>query len=324
MINSVPSPEGKLAYIGKIIKIEPIQEADLIESATVVCGQGGKWIGVVGKCQFTVGDECVAYLQDAVLPEDCGLDFMAKSDWRVKMRRFKGVPSECLIDVKKIDGDIGTDVTHLLNVRKFFKPIPENMQGQTLGDFPSFIPKTDEQNFQSVPHLVEYMKGKQFVATVKYDGTSCTAYKYQGHFGVCSRTLELKDGNNVYWNTCRNIGIPEGYALQIEIHGEKINKNPAGIKGTEPRAFSLYDIEKHEYLSAVHLSAMCEKLGITQVDLVMTGDYFEFTEDELRKLAEGTYPNGKQREGIVVRPLEEARVNGDRVSFKVINLNYER
>lgn len=32
----------KLVYVGKIIAIEPIEGADFISSATVVCGAGGK------------------------------------------------------------------------------------------------------------------------------------------------------------------------------------------------------------------------------------------------------------------------------------------
>ena len=322
-VNSIPSPDGKLAYIGKIIKIEPIPNADLIESATVVCGAGGRWQGVIGKGSFSLGDECVVYLQDAVLPEDCGLDFMAKSDWRVKIKRFRGAPSECLIDSKKIGGVIGDDVTHLLNVRKFYKPLPENMQGLALGNFPSFIPKTDELNFQTATHLVEYMQGKQFVATEKVDGTSCTIFRHQGHFGVCSRSLELKDGDNVYWNNCRDLDIPEGLALQLEVYGEKINKNPTGIKGSGKVAFTLYDIEKHEYINHAGLTNFCRERNIPQVKVTGEG-VFNFSDDDLRRLAEGTYPNGKQQEGIVIRPISEARVNGDRVSFKVLNLLYNK
>lgn len=33
---------AKLAYIGKIVDIQPIKKADFIVSAMVVCGEGGK------------------------------------------------------------------------------------------------------------------------------------------------------------------------------------------------------------------------------------------------------------------------------------------
>jgi hypothetical protein len=39
-------------------------------------------------------------------------------------------------------------------------------------------------------------------------------------------------------------------------------------------------------------------------------------------MAAGEYPGGGPREGIVVRPQFEAQVDGDRLSFKVINPAY--
>ncbi len=36
-----------LVYIGKIIAMEAIEGADFIASATVICGKGGKWKGIV-------------------------------------------------------------------------------------------------------------------------------------------------------------------------------------------------------------------------------------------------------------------------------------
>jgi nucleoside-triphosphatase THEP1 len=43
----------------------------------------------------------------------------------------------------------------------------------------------------------------------------------------------------------------------------------------------------------------------------------------LREIAEGTYQSGVQREGIVIRPVREMRVEGQRLSFKVVNLLYK-
>ena len=322
-VNSIPSPDGKLAYIGKIIKIEPISNADLIESATVVCGVGGQWQGIVGKGSFSLGDECVVYLQDAVLPEDCGLDFMSKFDWTVAVKRFRGAPSECLIAAKSVSGDVGQDVTNVLRVRKFYEPLPKELDGVALGYLPSFLTRTHEFNFQAVPHLVEFMQGKDFVATQKYDGESCVVYSYQGHYGVCSRQVEYNDGDNVFWKTCGHLDIPEGYALKLEIHGRGIKKNKLGLDRISAAAFTLYDIAKHEYLPYDAMYDFCLDRHIEIVRVVRRGN-FNYSTDDLRRLAEGTYPNGKQQEGIVIRPTTEARVNGDRASFKVLNLLYEK
>ncbi len=39
---------SKVAVIGKIVMIETIKDADRIKLATVVCGDAGRWTGVVG------------------------------------------------------------------------------------------------------------------------------------------------------------------------------------------------------------------------------------------------------------------------------------
>ena len=38
-----------LAYIGKVIKVRPIEGADKIHSVQAVCGKGGIWNGVASK-----------------------------------------------------------------------------------------------------------------------------------------------------------------------------------------------------------------------------------------------------------------------------------
>ena len=47
-----------------------------------------------------------------------------------------------------------------------------------------------------------------------------------------------------------------------------------------------------------------------------------FSSQGIELLGEGTYANGKQREGVVVRSQEN--VGTLPISFKVINLGYER
>ena len=53
-----------LVYVGKIVLLEDIPNAHFIKSATVVCGKGGKWRGVVRKSDFSKGDKCLVYLPD--------------------------------------------------------------------------------------------------------------------------------------------------------------------------------------------------------------------------------------------------------------------
>lgn len=168
----------KLAVIGTVSEVKAIEGADRIHQAIVDCGEEGQWSGVVGK-DINTDNKVVVFLQDAILPENERWDFMAKHKWRVRMARFKGVPSECVIvPAIALEQPLfnGTDLTETYGVKKHEKPIPAQIAGDVRGNFPSFIPKTDEPNFQRIRNLEELMTGWDWVATVKYDGTSCTAW----------------------------------------------------------------------------------------------------------------------------------------------------
>lgn len=326
-----------LAYIGQIVRIDDIENADYIQSASVDCGAGGKWGVVIRKGDFEIGDLCEVYLQDSLLPEhDDRFDFMAKNNYRVRMMRLRGVPSEALVmPVQKTLRSehiwpVGTDITSVAGVFKYEKPLPTSIGGDVLGHFPSFIPKTDEPNFQKVPHLLDALEGNPFVATVKYDGTSATAYRNDDHIGVCGRNYELKeDDKNTLWRVTKESGIYEvlksvqyNIAFQFEVIGPGIQKNPMGLDSVQARVFDIYDITEQGYMSHYRYRAICAHNHIPTVKLAMTGNRFEFTEDQLRAAAEIKYDNGRHGEGLVFRSRDPMHVLGERVSFKVINLNY--
>lgn len=315
----------KLAVIGKLISIEPIAGADRIKKAAVVCGDAGKWIGAVG-LNHQVGELVTVFLQDAVLPPNERWAFMEKHHWRVRMCRFKGVPSECVIIQGAPEMPPGTDLTSALGVTKFYKPLPASMSGEVAGNFPSFIPKTDEPNFQTVPEMVERMGTEPWVATIKCDGTSCTVWNDSNrNLHVASRNLELREftktgAGNSYWRAARKYDmskIPAGCALQFEVVGPGIQGNPMGLADVEGRAFTLYSYEHHERFDFEMFRHVCEKdIGIPIAPLLMfsTG---QLDSEQLRKLAEVKYANGKPGEGVVVRDM------GHNWSFKVLNLLYK-
>ncbi len=340
-----------LAYIGRITEINPIEGADFIVSAEVICGSGGKWRGTVKKDEFAVGDLAEVYLQDALLPDTPQFNFMAKNSFIVRMRRFKGVPSECLILPVEIPASfitVGMDIAERKGVTKYDKPLPLSMTGLAIGSFPPFIPKTDEPLFQTVPWMVNYMRGaiygggastednivgfgegRKFYSTVKADGSSATVFKYQGHFGCCSRNLELKEvQGNAIWALARKYDLEnklmDGIAIQFETVGPGIQGNPMGLKEVDARVFNIYDIEEHRYFDAEYVFKTCKAIEIPTVQVLDWDATFNFPDDEsIRKYAEGLYPNGKQREGVVIRPMFEERIGNQRISFKSINLNYK-
>lgn len=321
----------KLVYVGKVIEVINIPEADKIESLEVVCGTGGIWRGCALKNQFQVGDRCTVFLQDSLLPETDEFEFMKKHKYRVRMCRFLGTPSEVLIMPYKF-GDVGDDVTEEFKVTKYEKAISVQMMGLVKGNFPSFIPKTDEPNFQTSKKLVYFLHGQKVNITEKCDGTSCTIYFCGGVFGVCSRNMELKEGDNIYWKMAKKYKIEESFrlfgnninwnvALQMEIVGPGIQKNPMKLKENEIRLFSVWDLDRKKY---VEIDSYALLFNIPTVRYLHKNVVFNYTtNDALREMAAGNYKSGSKREGIVIRPVQEQILNGARVSFKVINLEYK-
>ncbi len=218
-----------LVYVGKIIELSPIPNADFIVSATVICGEGGKWRGIVRKADFNVKDLCIVFLPDSLLDpiKHDYMPYMKDSGWRVKMRRFRGAPSEVVITRfgspfdTETPKDIGSDITELFEVTKYCKPVPAHLQGLSCGYFPDFIPKTDEINYQRHMDMVDNLVGKSYYITEKCDGSSTTAYMKYGELHVCSRNLELvRNVDNGYWKVALKYKLderlPEGIALQWE------------------------------------------------------------------------------------------------------------
>lgn len=327
------SDNTDLVYIGKVISLDSIEGADFIVCATVVCGKGGKWRGVVRKQDFEVNDLCIVYLPDSLIPESEEMKFMATTAWRVKMRRFKGAPSEVVImpfnaAFLYMHPQIGDDITEWIGVTKYYKPIPANLSCNAKGLFPGFIPKTDELNYQceEIQQQLQQLHGQPYYITEKCDGSSTTAFKWKGQFGLCSRNWELQeDENNGYWQIANRYNLleklPDGYALQWETCGPKIQSNPMGFKQIEGLAFSAYNISAHRYLDMYEFIHLCEALKFPTVRILRMDQ--EFDMNIVETLGEGKYLNGKQREGVVVRS-QNNMLGHKPISFKVINLNYEK
>lgn len=318
-----------LVYVGKIIDMQPIPGADFIVSATVVCGEGGKWKGIVRKSDFSEGDLCNVFLPDSIIPEQESMAFMKASNWRVKMRRFKGAPSEVLIMPNNVFGEtcfVGRDITVENGVTKYHKPVAAHLQGIAKGEFPGFIPKTDEPNYQRYPELVDTLVGKAWYMTEKADGSSTTAYKWKGEFGICSRNLELeRNEDNGYWKVARKYQVeerlPEGLAIQWETCGPGIQSNPMGLPEIDGFLFSAYHIPERRYLTFDEIRKLSLEIGFPMARLIEWGHCFIPHGVEMR--GEGVYSNGKQREGVVIR--SQHNLEGHKpISFKVINLGYEK
>jgi len=240
----------------------------------------------------------------------------------------------------------GADVTAYMCVLKYEPPIPAELSGKVKGNFPGFIRKTDEERIQNMTAEYESMKDKHYYVTEKLDGSSATYYFRDGVFGVCSRNLELADPGifepgsvlcddgverprkeNTFWKVARELFIEEklgtleeNYAIQGELIGEGVQKNPYRIKGHTLRIFNVFNIDKQEYLGLDDMVHFLNKINVDDKPLelvpVINYDYkLPPTIDEIIRYADDkSRLNGEtDREGIVIRNKDKS------VSFKAIS-----
>lgn len=323
----------KVATIERVTNVSKHPNADRLEVLDILgyqCVTGDK---------FVAGDLVVFIHPDSVVPETEQFEFMRSRNFRVRESRFRGVWSSGLVvpvPSGLADRAEGDEVGEEMGCKHYEKPLAPCLAGHAKGNFPSFLIKTDEHLLKSCPGVLDEFRGLDCYVTVKYDGSSATFYKHEGVFGVCSRNLDLKpDDNNAFWQIANRYDlankIPDGFAIQGEVYGEGIQKNPLGIKGIELAVFNVFDIKKRAYIDFVDAKAVAERLGVPYVDVCLTQRFstnldIKETLKDLQVFADNLkYPNGACAEGIVIRPVLEyysARLRG-RMSVKVISTKYK-
>ena len=332
--------ERKLASIQSVLDLQPIEGADLIEVATV-----NGWKLVVKKGEFQKGDLAIYCEIDSMLPICDEFEFLrkgcykvvdGKEGFRLKTIKLRGQVSQgLLIPISTLKGkidngvyntlSIGDDVTKALGVWKFEPPIPAQLAGVMRGNFPSFIPKTDEERIQNLTSAYDNYKTNTFYVTEKLDGSSATFYHNNGVFGVCSRNIDLLETeDNTFWKVARQLDIEPllsamgNFALQGELIGEGIQGNPYKIKGQTVYFFNCFDIDKQSYMPYEQFIITMTMNGLTHVPVIAPSFTLPETIDELLVYAEGKSLLNEQtnREGIVVRS------HNRNISFKAISNNW--
>lgn len=307
----------KLASIRAIASIEPIEDADSIELVRI-----DGWQCVAKKGEFKPGDFCVYFEIDSILPKVSWSAFLGDK-LRIKTRKMQGALSQGLALPTTIapDAQLGDDVTELLKIEKYEPVLDSSLGGNIKGDFPSFIAKTDEERVQNCKKLLRELQGKPYTITVKLDGTSFTAFKLDGELRICSRNTELKESEgNAHWQIARELklaeSLPEGYAIQGELCGPRIQGNLLGLKANALYIFNIIKLEGQERASYADMEAMCLLNGWQCVPLEEQGESFNYTQEQLLSKAIGKYSSGKNREGLVIRSKDY------KVSFKAISNAY--
>jgi len=334
----------KLATIRKIDALNPIVGADAIECATV-----GGWKVVVKKGEYNVGDLAVYCEIDSWIPTELA-SFLSKGK---EPREFEGIKGERLRTVK-LRGQLsqgllltipedtikgagiligeGLDVTDHLGIVKWELPMNAQLAGMAKGNFPSAIPKTDQERAQNLVGeiLAAAQAGTQYEITEKLEGSSMTVYLIDGEFGVCSRNLDLKETEgNTFWQVARRDGIEEkmrtvpgtDFAIQGELIGPGIQGNIYKLTQPEFRVFDVYNITTGSYLSPQKRRELIRNLGLLHVPVMFVDkDLGVGSVEEILQWAEAKSVmgdiNGPEREGIVFK-----EVNGG-MSFKAISNKY--
>ena len=185
-------------------------------------------------------------------------------------------PDDCTSKALEIENN-GGDYSDYFGVIKYEPPIKFDMSGAKLLPFPNDIPSTDQERIQNFEpdSLNEIIANREeYIATEKLDGTSITIFAKIDkngvlRTGVCSHTYEIDySESNSYWKAANkpSIGYNEEvmspyeylickcletvrkndaptqtpfYVLQGELIGEKIQKNPLGVKGQIIKFFDL-------------------------------------------------------------------------------------
>jgi RNA ligase (TIGR02306 family) len=326
----------KLATIRKIENIKAIPEADKICAYQV----GGWWVvDVVGKYQ--VNDLVIFCEVDSWIPTELA-PFLSKGK---EPREYEGIKGERLRTVKlrgqlsqglllpwTVGGE-GDDLSEALGIIKWEKPMNAQLAGMARGNFPSEIPKTDQERVQNLKKEIETATadGLLFEVTEKLEGSSMTVYQIRGEFGVCSRNLDLKETEgNSFWSVARRDDI-EGkmkrldqhwdFAIQGELIGPGIQGNIYKLTQPEFRVFDVYDIMAGAYLDPAHRRALIATLGLKHVPVMYVDkDLGVGSVEEILQWAEAKSVmgdiTGPEREGIVFK-----EVNGG-MSFKAISNKY--
>lgn len=357
----------KLASIAEITLIKPIEGADAIECAIV----NGGWPVVVKKGEYQVNDLAIYLEIDSWVPHELA-PFLSKGQ---EPREYNGVKGERLKTVKLrgqvsqglllpltkpsnydvepayvhepivdqgmcyiLYKNVGDDVTEDLGIQKWEPPIPSQLQGTMRGNFPHFIPKTDQERCQNLrKEIFETHKDDVYEVTTKLDGSSMTVYVKDGEIGVCSRNIDLVETEgNTFWKSAREQNIVdalrtvsdangEEYAIQGELIGEGIQGNPEKLTGHKFFLFDIYSITAGRYLKVDERYSILDKLNMNGASIehvpivessLRVAQAYE-TIDELLEFAEGPSLNPQtKREGLVFKSW------GSDFSFKAISNSY--
>lgn len=334
----------KLASVQIISNITQISEKTKEEIVSVL-----GWKVFAPKNQFKIGEKIIFFEIDSILPSnkkwtshikpknlhiktqtrynEISQGFIMKLDILSKIDSFKEK------NIKLKDLEEGYDLTEILEITKYDENSEEGLKMKEKL-FPSeIIEKSDEIRAQSNLNYIDLFLGKEFYSSLKYDGSSATYLidPNTNKFRVCSRNCGLsEDDKNIYNDIAKKYDIKNKllqsngiYALQGEVYGPKVNKNPLNVPELKIAIFTIKNIKNNYYLDFDEMVKVCKELDLPMVEVIEEGVFKYKTVEEMVEKSKGLYPGTKYpREGLVYRLKENWNKDKVRASFKVINDDY--
>lgn len=233
----------------------------------------------------------------------------------------------------------GDDVTELLGVRKWEIPETASTGGTIIGQLPWFIPHSDETRIQNIPDIISEFENKEYYITTKMDGSShAIGLDENDEFYVCGHNYRYKDdGKSSFFEYAKNKGFEKklksykhshGWgtvALIGEFCGAGIQKNRLKLQKPEWFVFTVNaDGKRLGYDDSIKVAHAINARFVPCEEIAFNLPERYPDMDTLLERAEGQYPNGGQKEGIVIRttgPVFSQALSGP-LSFKVINNKY--
>lgn len=320
-----------LVSIQRVADVKPIEGADRIELAKVL-----GWQCVVNKDSVKPGDLCAYCEIDSFLPIREEFEFLRNSSYkknellgegfRIKTMKMRGELSQGLIITEEqlksmgiADYAEGDDITDRLGVKKWEIPERLTTSGTIIGELGMEVPKTDETRIQNAEEVIKEFSGLEYYISTKVDGSSHSiAIDRSGKFHVYGHNYEYaNDGKSSFYEFVNKRFLEqkakeamiamgaESITVQGEWAGPGIQKNRLQLK--EGNWFVFTVLLNGRRVGLDKTLKVAEIMGVDTVMIEERG--FDLpskypTGKDLLKRAEGQYPNGGSKEGIVIRPVE--------------------
>lgn len=339
----------KLASVQRVYEIVPIEGADKIELAKVL-----GWQCVVNKGQFKPMDLGVYFEIDSFLPIREEFEFLRTScykktdimgeGFRLRSMRFRGQISQGLLLPLSMfpeipaDADVGTNVAELLGVRKWEIEERATTGGNVIGGLPYDIPHTDETRVQAEPGLIDAFAGLEYYISTKMDGSSHSIGIDEDGFHVTGHNYEYRDdGSSSFYTLVNERGYREALENFAKVSGDQtitvqgelcapgIQQNR--LRLTKPEWYVFTVRENGKRVGLERMKEVCEACCFNMVPIEEIGTDLPSkypTVEALLERADGEYPNGGKKEGIVIRTTEPVynETIGGPLSMKVVSNKY--